>query len=273
MLYATTATLMQRRGQQQPQQRRRRVASPSPSSLCGSSSPSPVHFRSVPRAALLQHSVAAIRLLNLLDALQSVLAVTSALLWMVQSYPPYSSHLDIVYLQFVITLLYIADLCLRLSLSGLAYVQTRWAVFDLVTILPILYYMYQLGWYGTRQSTEAGAGFVTWVVALTQLWSWLTLARFARVFKLLRLTQLRSTSFLLPNALARGVASLLLTVLMIIVLGGGLMFVVENGWTYGESATFQQWVSTHRRAATHSLTHSLTHSWSRVEWRSSEAYR
>ena len=241
MLFVTSATLIQRRNVSQ--HGGAASAAPRRASPSSSSPHTRVSFRYVPRLTLLHRNVASIHLLNLLDGLQSLLAVTSALLWMVQAYPPYSTKSNIVYIQFVLTAVYIVDLLLRLSISGLSYVQTRWAVFDFVTTLPILYFMYQLGWYGSDGSqSTATAGFVNFVVAFSQVWSWLTLARFLRVFKLLRLTELRSMTFLFPNALTRAVVSLLLTVLMIIVLGGALMFVIENAWSYGEEATYQQWL-------------------------------
>ena len=208
-----------------------------------SSSSSRVSFRRVSQLRLLQRRVGSIRLMNALDGAQSVLALLSALLWMVQAYPPYSGYQNILWIQFIVTVVYIVDLLLRVALCGSGYLLTRWAVFDVVTCLPIFWLMYLLGFYhDSSGGSEATSGFVTFLVALQQVWSLLILARFVRVFKLLRLTELRSLTFLFPNALTRTVASLLLTILAIIALGAGLMFLIENAWSYGEQQTYQQWL-------------------------------
>ena len=200
----------------------------------------PVSFKRVSRLSLIRRSAASIRLLNLLDLTQSLLALTSALTWMIATYSPYSSYRSIYWIQFILTIVYACDLLLRFCISGLVYLRTRWALFDVMTILPILWYMYLLGFYCTTSCSRVTNGFVAFVTALAQVWSFLTVARFLRVFKLLRITELRSMTFLFPNALFRGLLSLILTVLMIIVLGGGLIFLIENAWSYGEMMTFQQ---------------------------------
>ena len=232
MLYASNMILLNNARQ------RRAAASTTPSKPIRSTAH--VSFRRVSRLSLLQRSAASVRILNLLDAMQSLLAVMSSLTWMIATYAPYNNYRSIWWIQFILTILYICDLILRFAVSGLVYLRTRWALFDFVTCLPILWYMYLLGFYCTTDCSTATNGFVAFIFALTQVWSFLTVARFLRLFKLLRLTELRSMTFLFPNALFRGLVSLIFTVLMIIVLGGGLIFLIENAWSYGEQMTFQQ---------------------------------
>ena len=185
-----------------------------------------------------------IQVLNLLDAVQSVLAVTSSLLWMLQAWQPYNDvqtnpGYRVIWVQFSLTVAYMADLAFRVTLEGAVYMQTKWALFDFCTCLPILWLMYMLGFYGDNAS-QATDGFVSFLVALQVVWQWLILARFLRVFKLLRLTELRSTTFLFNSELTRGVFSVAITILAFIVLGGGLIFLIESAFTYGVSMTYQQ---------------------------------
>ena len=199
-----------------------------------------VSFKRVSRLSLLKRDAASVRVLNLLDGVQSVLGLVSAVLWMVATYSPYDQYRSLWYFQFILTIVYACDLLLRFMVSGVVYLRTRWALFDFVTILPILWYMFLLGFYCSVDCSRATNGFVAFVSALAQVWGFLTVARFLRVFKLLRLTELRSMTFLFPNALFRGLVSLVLTVLMIVVLGGALIMLIENAWSYGEPMTFQQ---------------------------------
>ena len=231
MLYANNMILLNN-----ARQRRRAKAGP----VKPLTSSAHVSFKRVSRLSLIRRSAASVRLLNLLDGIQSVLAVTSAILWMIATYAPFDSYRSFWWIQFMLTVLYACDLVLRFMVSGVVYLRTRWASFDLITISPILWYAYLLGFFCTTDCSRSTNGFVAFIVALTQVWSFLTVARFLRVFKLLRLTELRSMTFLFPNALFRGLVSLVFTVLMIIVLGGGLIFLIENAWSYGEQMTFQE---------------------------------
>ena len=234
------------------QRRRGGAASTIPSKPLTASSH--VSFKRMSRLTLIRRSAASVRLLNLLDGIQSILGVTSAVLWMIATYSPFNSYNSFNWIQFILTIVYACDLILRFMVSGIVYLRTRWAVFDFITILPILWYMYLLGFYCTNNCSQATNGFVAFITALAVVWSFLTVARFLRVFKLLRLTELRSMTFLFPNALFRGLVSLIFTVLAIIVLGGGLIFLIENAWSYGEQMTFQEslyfmvsaWTQRHR---------------------------
>ena len=190
------------------------------------------------RAARLRASILDYKWMNVMDAVQALLGVLSTLLWMIQSYPPYDADRTIYVFQFALSCLYIADVLVRLATYGTLYLLSKWALIDILTVLPIIYTVYQLGWI-PRDTTEE-RGFVVWVVDLTVVWQWLTLARFLRVYKLLRIAELRRFTLWSNNELSRGLSKLLLTVLTIIILGGGLVFLIENAFSYGEQMTFQQ---------------------------------
>ena len=227
MLYATNMMLMSKaRGG------RRRAVPLAPAAH--------VSFRRVSKLSLIKRSAASVRLLNLLDGVQSVLAVISSVLWMLYTYEPFDSYRWLYFVQFVISVAYICDLLLRFAVSGLVYLRTRWAIFDALTSLPILWWVYELGWYCSNDCSTSANGWVAFITAMQVVWNFLVVARFLRVFKLLRITQLRSMTFLFPNALFRGLLSLLFTVAMIIVLGGGLVYLIESAWPYGEPFTYQE---------------------------------
>ena len=176
--------------------------------------------------------------MNLLDAVQALLGVLSTLLWMVQSYSAYSDDSVIFLMQFVLSVLYIADIIVRVATSGALYLWSRWALIDVLTVLPVVYTIYQLGW--LPDDTTEDRGFIVWVVDLTVVWQFLILARFLRVYKLLRIAELRRFTLWSNNELSRGLSKLLLTVLSIVLLGGGLVFLIENAFSYGEPMSFNE---------------------------------
>ena len=176
--------------------------------------------------------------MNMLDMIQGLLGVMSTLLWMIQSYPDYRDNHKIFLIQFVLSILYIADLFTRIAVSGTLYLYSRWALIDIVTILPILYTIFQLGW--VPYNTRAERGYVQFLIDFQVVWQFLTLSRFLRLYKLLRIAEFRRFTVFSNNNLSRGLTKLLLTVTTIIVLGAGLEYLIENSAVDGNGMTFNQ---------------------------------
>lgn len=205
------------------------------------------HHVAIRRAGgFLAHTFWAVRWMNVSDIVQGVLGVLSTLLWIVQCYAidqmvDHSTNHKILIIQFILSLMYIFDFLIRSVLLGLKYLWTRWALIDLLTILPIWYTMYQLNFYRTdRDEGYLINGFVRFVVDLSVVWQLLILCRFLRLFKLLRIEALRKLTFWSNNEMSRGVSQLILTVVTIIVLGGGTMYLIENNSPDGTTITFNQ---------------------------------
>ena len=176
--------------------------------------------------------------MNMLDMIQAMLGVMSTLLFMVQVYPGYRDNQSIFVIQFVLSCIYIVDFFTRVAISGTLYLYSRWALIDILTILPILYTIYQLGWVWDNNRTERG--YIQFLIDFQVIWQFLTLARFLRLYKLLRIAEFRRFTMFSNNSLSRGLTKLLLTVTTIIVLGAGLEYLIENNATDGNGMTFNQ---------------------------------
>ena len=176
--------------------------------------------------------------MNMLDIVQATLGVMSTLLWMVQAYDPYRDSYKIFMLQFILSIIYIFDFCIRVILNGTLYLCSKWAIIDGLTILPILYTIYQLGWVPANDTAEDG--YIQFLTDFQVIWQFLTLARFLRLYKLLRIAELRKFTLYNNNVLSRGLTKLLLTVLTIIILGAGIEYLIENAAAEGNGMTFNQ---------------------------------
>ena len=176
--------------------------------------------------------------MNMLDMVQAALGVMSTLLWMIQAYDGYRDNTKIFMIQFVLSIVYIVDFCIRCVISGTLYLFSKWAIIDILTILPIIYTIYQLGWVPSDDTVERG--YIQFLIDFQVVWQFLTLARFLRLYKLLRIAELRRFTLMSNNVLSRGLTKLLLTVLTIIILGAGLEYLIENSATDGNQMTFNQ---------------------------------
>ena len=165
---------------------------------------------------------------NLIDSAQTTLALASAIVWLVGEYWTDNEQYAILRTQFAFSVAYTAALLAQLASRGLRTHRQQWLAFDAVVSLPIFYQAYQLGYY----SGEA-QGWQTLVSALQVPLQWLVVARFLRIVRLFQRTTLRSGALVISSDLVRSVTSLLFTVFCFIVIGGGLLHLIENAFATG----------------------------------------
>ena len=165
---------------------------------------------------------------NVIDTIQTLLALVSSVVWLVGEYWTNNDEPGLLRAQFSLTIIYAAALVAQSASSGIRKYRQVWLAFDAVTCLPIFYQAYQLGYY----SGDSGGwnGFIT---ALQVPLQWLVVARFLRMVRLFRRTTLRSGALVISSDVVRSVTSLLFTVFCFIIVGGGLLQLIENSSTAG----------------------------------------
>ena len=169
---------------------------------------------------------------NVLDSVQTLLAVFSAVTWLVGEYWQGNNTRGFVDTQFTFSLLYIAAWLAQLASAGINQHRRRLLVFDALTSLPVFYQAYQLGYYsGDRH------GWVKLISALRVPLQWLVVVRSLRLVRLFRRTTLRSGALIISSDLVRSVTSLVFTVVCFIVVGGGLLQLIENAFANGSQLT------------------------------------
>ena len=165
---------------------------------------------------------------NVIDAVQTLLALASSLSWLVGAYWADYDQPALVRLQFGFSVAYIAALLCQLASSGLVRGREAWLAFDACTSLAIVYQCYQLGYYDGDDG-----GWLNFLTAMQVPLQWLVVARFLRIVRLFKRTTLRSGALVISSDLVRSLTSLLFTVACFIVLGGGLLQLIENSVSTG----------------------------------------
>ena len=160
---------------------------------------------------------------QVVDSIQTLLAIGSAVLWLVGEYWNNNGAHGFIVAQFTLSIVYIAALLAQLSSAGIVQHRKQLLAFDAVVCLPIFYQAYQLGYYdGDRH------GWVKLITALHVPLQWLVVARLMRLVRLFQRTTLSTGALIVSSDVVRSVSSLLFTVLCFIVVGGGLLQLIEN---------------------------------------------
>ena len=165
---------------------------------------------------------------NVLDSVQTLLAIGSTVAWMVGEYYDGNDNRRWVVTQFAFSILYICAWLAQLASSGLVQHRTRLLLFDAVVSLPIFYQAYQLGYYD-----DDSHGWRKFISALHVPLQWLVVARCMRLVRVFQRTSLRSGALLISSDVVRSVSSLLFTVVCFVVVGGGLLQLIENASVNG----------------------------------------
>ena len=160
---------------------------------------------------------------SIIDSVQTMLALSSSIIWLVGEYYLNNDQPTVVRLQFSLSVLYVAALLAQFASPGIRKHRVEWLVFDCVTSLPIFYQAYQLGYYSGEAS-----GWLTLITALQVPLQWLVVTRFLRVVRLFEHTTLGFGALVITSDVVRNVTSLLFTVFCFIIIGGGLLQLVEN---------------------------------------------
>ena len=105
----------------------------------------------------------------------------------------------------------------------------RWFVVDLLSAAPIVYLTNEVNW---------GTGNLTRIDKSSGFWDWLIFARIVQVYRLWHLDFLRI--WVATNELRRTFVVLLVTIVCILVLGGGLIYVLERNESDTDMAHFHE---------------------------------
>ena len=169
---------------------------------------------------------------NVIDGVQTLLAIASAVLWLVGEYWDSNGLHGLVDAQFTLSVCYIGALLAQLASSGIGKHRRQMLAFDAVTSLPIFYQSYQLGYY-----SHDSHGWNEFITDLHVPLQWLVVVRSLRIVRLFKRTTLRSGALIINSDIVRSVASLLFTVLCLIIVGGGLLQLIENASVDGSQLT------------------------------------
>ena len=170
---------------------------------------------------------------NASDILQASMGIVSTVLFIISTYNIEGYHNSIEYVQLIFTCAYVLDFLGNILVTGLPYLLSRWSIIDFLTILPLWWNLYNLGYL-----SNASSGFITFVDDGTPVWQFLTLCRFLRIYKPLQIAELRRLTFWSDNALSRGLWSLVATVTIIVILGAGLIYIIETEQSDGTQMLF-----------------------------------
>jgi hypothetical protein len=166
---------------------------------------------------------------NVLTLLQAAVGLCSSLLWMVQTYSVPSPMI-----QFCFSAVLWACWLLRLSIGRLAYLISWWSVLEALTALPIVYSARQLHWLPSSFDQSPLS------VSVDVLLQWLILSRFLLLYRVLRLRQVQQLPLMSQRGVVHGSLKLLLAMMLLLVLGGGLVFLLEGVCEGGQSFVFHQ---------------------------------